>query len=357
MLNLSSILKKYRQKKLQLDSEKKVNEEILEELGMKEEESQKIELSSVIKNDAQNDDVNAKEARIIYDELLAKAKDIYQTNFSYKPGLAKEINSLITKLTSSLSNDQKGFLRIFLHDYPSGQEYLCFHVVNTCVISLIIGISLGYDSTRLSELGTAAFLHDVGIIKYLDLIYKKKILHEEEYAKIKKHPKTSLEILKSAQGEIAQDIIDAIMQEHERLDGSGYPQGLKDKQISELAQIIGLADLYEAMVHQRPYRNKFSPLETVKLILNNKSAFDCRIIKILIEKIGIFPIGVLVRLNTQEIGTVIKENPRLPLRPVVNVFYDAAGKQLKDHKLIDLSVNPMIFIEECMECVGPPQKK
>ena len=182
-------------------------------------------------------------------------------------------------------------------------------------------------------------------------------MHEEEYAKIKKHPKTSLEILKSAQGEIAQDIIDAIMQEHERLDGSGYPQGLKDKQISELAQIIGLADLYEAMVHQRPYRNKFSPLETVKLILNNKSAFDCRIIKILIEKIGIFPIGVLVRLNTQEIGTVIKENPRLPLRPVVNVFYDAAGKQLKDHKLIDLSVNPMIFIEECMECVGPPQKK
>jgi HD-GYP domain-containing protein (c-di-GMP phosphodiesterase class II) len=356
MLNLASILKKYRKKKLQLDSENKVNEEILEEIGMKDEENQKIEIASLIKKDAP-DDESIKEARVIYDELLAKAKQIYHTNFSYKPGLAKEINALIEKLVNHLSSDQKGCLRIFLQDYPPNQEYLCFHVVNTCVISLIIGLTLGYDSPRLLELGTAALLHDVGIIKYLDLIYKKKILHEEEYAKIKKHPSTSVEILKEAQGEIAQDIIDAICQEHERLDGSGYPQGLKDEQISEFAQIIGLADLYEAMVHQRPYRNKFSPLETVKLILNNKNAFDSRIIKVLIEKVGIFPVGVLVRLNTKETGSVVKENPRLPLRPVVNIFFDPAGKQLKEPKRIDLSAYPMIFIEECIECVGPPHKK
>ncbi len=356
MLNLSSILKKYRQKKLQLDSEKRVNDEILEEVVINDEQEQKIEISTIIKKEPREDD-NLKEAQEVYDALLAKAKEIYRTNFSYKPGLAKEINVLVKKLIDYLSGGNKGWLRIFLQDYPADQEYLCFHVVNTCLISLIIGLSLGYDPARLLELGTAAFLHDVGIIKYLELIYKKKILHEEEYAKIKKHPRTSLEILKDAQGEIAQDIIDAIGQEHERLDGSGYPQGLKDKQISELAQIIGLADLYEAMVHQRPYRNKFSPLETVKLILNNKSAFDCRIIKILIEKIGIFPVGVSVRLNTKETGSVIKENPRLPLRPVVNIFFDGAGKQLKDPKQIDLSANPMIFIEACMECVAPPHKQ
>jgi len=357
MLNLSSILKKYRQKKLQSDSENKVNEEILEEIGLKDEEKQRIEISTLIKKELQQDDDKIKEAQLIYDELIAKAGEIYQTNFSYKPGLAKEINALIEKLVNYLSGGQKGCLRIFLQDYPPNQEYLCFHVVNTCIISLIIGLSLGFEPIRLLELGTAAFLHDLGIIKYLDLIYKKKILHEEEYAKIKKHPHTGLEILKDAQGEIAQDIIDAIGQEHERLDGSGYPQGLKDKQISEYAQIIGLADLYEAMVHQRPYRNKFSSLETVKLILNNKSAFDCQIIKILIEKVGIFPVGISVRLNTKETGSVIKENSRLPLRPVVNVLFDAAGKQLKEPKRIDLSVNPMIFIEECIECAGLPPKK
>jgi HD-GYP domain-containing protein (c-di-GMP phosphodiesterase class II) len=356
MLNLSAILKKYRQKKLQLDSGNSVNDEILEETGIENRENQKVEISSVMKNDLRDDD-NAKKAQIIYDEFFAKAKEIYHANFSYKPGLGKEINALIDKLANRLAGDQKGLLRIFLQDYPPNQEYLCFHVVNTCVISAIIGLSLGYDSSRLLELGTAALLHDVGIIKYLELIYKKKILREEEYAKIKKHPHTSLEILKDAQGEIAQDIIDAIGQEHERLDGSGYPQGLKDKQISELAQIIGLADFYEAMLHRRPYRNKFSSLETVKLILNNKSAFDCRIIKILIEKVGIFPIGVLVRLNTKETGAVLRENPRLPLRPVVNIFFDAAGKQLKEPKQVDLSVNPMIFIEECLECAGPPHKQ
>jgi HD-GYP domain-containing protein (c-di-GMP phosphodiesterase class II) len=356
VLNLSSILKKYRQKKLQLDSENKVNEEILEEIGLKDGQEQKIEISSVIRKDIQEED-NSKEAQLIYNALTAKARDIYQANFSYKPGLAKDINSLIDKLINHLSAGHNGLLKIVLQDYPPEQEYLSFHVANTCIICLTIGLSLGYDSARLLDLGTAAFLHDLGIIKYLDLIYKKKILHEEEYAKVKKHPKASLEILKDAQGEIAQDILDAISQEHERLDGSGYPQGLKDAQISEFAQIIGLADLYEAMVHQRPYRNKFSPLETVKLILNNKSAFDCRIIKALIEKIGIFPVGVLVRLNTKEIGSVVKENARLPLRPVVNVFFDAAGKELKEPKRIDLSANPMISIAECMECVGPSQKK
>jgi HD-GYP domain-containing protein (c-di-GMP phosphodiesterase class II) len=356
MLNLSSILKKYKQRKLQLDSENRVNDEILEEIGLGDEENKKVKISSLINKGLQDND-SVKEAQIIYDELLTRAGEIYHANFSYKPGLGKDINSLIDKLINHLSAGQKGLLRIVMQNYPNNQEYLSFHIVNTSVISLIIGSSLGYDSSRLLELGTAAFLHDLGIIKYLDLIYKKKILHEEEYAKIKKHPHTSLEILKDAQGEIAQDIIDAIGQEHERLDGSGYPQGLKDKQVSELAQIIGLADLYEAMVHHRPYRNKFSPVETVKLILNNKSAFDSRIIKILIEKIGIFPIGVLVRLNTKETGSVVRENPRLPLRPVVNVSFDAAGKELPEPKQIDLSVNPMIFIEECLECVGPPHKQ
>lgn len=356
MLNLSSILKKYRQKKSQLDSEDKGGDKILEEVEPNNQIGEKVAISSIIKREVQDDD-NAKESQIIYDELVAKAKKIYHISFSYKPGLGKEISTLIEKLVKHLNAEQKGLLRIFLKDYPANQEYLCFHVANTCVISLVIGLSLNYDSHRLLDLGTAALLHDVGIIKYLDLIYKKKILHEEEYAKIKKHPKASLEILKDAQGEIAQDIIDAIGQEHERLDGSGYPQGLKDTQISELAQIIGLADLYEAMVHQRPYRNKFSPLETVKLILDNKSAFDCRIIKILIEKVGIFPLGVMVRLNTKEIGSVIKENNHLPLRPVVNVIFDAAGNELKETRQIDLSASPMIFIEQCMECVGPANKK
>jgi HD-GYP domain-containing protein (c-di-GMP phosphodiesterase class II) len=355
MLNLSSILKKYRQEKKRPASKNTEDEETLGLAEVTNKEDSSIKLSPVIKSELLEDDT--KEAKLLYDELVSEAKNIYHKNFSYKPGLVKEINLLVNKLINHLSGDQRGLLRIFMQDYPPNQEYICFHVVNSCVISLTIGLSLGYDSARLLELATAAFLHDVGIIKYLDLIYKKKILHEEEYAKVKKHPNTSLEILRDAQKEISQDIIDAIGQEHERLDGSGYPKGLKDQQVSEFAKIIGLADLYEAMVHQRPYRNKFTPLETMKLILNNKSAFDCRIIKILIEKIGIFPVGVLVRLNTKEIGSVVKENPRLPLRPIVNIFMDAAGKELKQPKQIDLSANPMIFIEECLECVEKTAKK
>ncbi len=349
MLNLSSILKKYKQKKSQTDQ---VLLDDREESKAAQDQEQKIQISSLINKDS-NQDNNLKEVEAIYEELVNKAGQIYRDNFSYKRGLAKEINASIDKLIKYLSGEKSGWLPIFLQDYPANKEYLCYHVVNTCLLSIVIGLALRYETVRLAELGSAAFLHDIGIIKYLDLIFKKKILHEEEYAKIKKHPKIGMEILRDSQGEISKDIVDAIAQEHERLDGSGYPAGLKDKQISEYAQIIGLSDLYESMVHKRPYRSKFSSLQTVKLLLNNKKAFDCRLIKALIEKIGIFPVGVLVRLNTKETGSVVRENPRLPLRPIINVLFDGSNKQLREPKQIDLAVNPMIFIEECMECAGP----
>jgi HD-GYP domain-containing protein (c-di-GMP phosphodiesterase class II) len=307
----------------------------------------KIEISSIV---AKEHFVNNRDALKLYEELLSEARNVYAVNLTYEAGLALKLNTLVTKIVDYLNSDNnKELLRLCLVDYPGAYDYLYCHAANTCIISVEIGVGLVYEKGRLIELGTAAFIHDIGIIQYLNIINKQAILTKEEFGKVKQHPKAGVEVLNKMGKEFSLDVRNAVIQEHERMDGSGYPAGLKGGEISEYAQIIGLVDVYEAMLHQRPYRSNYTPLETIKTILNDKGAFNSQTIKVLIERIGIFPIGISVRLNTKEVGVVIKENIRLPLRPVVNITYDAYGKELKQPKQIDLAENSMVCIEDCIK--------
>jgi hypothetical protein len=192
-------------------------------------------------------------------------------------------------------------------------------------------------------------LHDIGSVDYLDIINKAAKLSEQDYNKVKEHPKVGLNVLNEFWKDPPAAVSEVVSQEHERLDGSGYPRGIKGKDISEFAQIVALVDIYEAMIHQRPYRNKHTPSETVNTILTNKNAFGYRVIKVLIERMGIFPVGFMVRLNNKEIGLVVKENPKSPLRPVVDIIFTPDNKKLEKPKQIDLARNPVICIEECLE--------
>jgi HD-GYP domain-containing protein (c-di-GMP phosphodiesterase class II) len=127
---------------------------------------------------------------------------------------------------------------------------------------------------------------------------------------------------------------------------------LKGSQIAEQAQVVGLIDVYEALTHQRPYLNKHK-IEAIKSILGMKNAFDSKLVKVLIERVGIFPVGVFVRLSTKEIGIVVENNPKLPFRPIINIMFDTEGRRLKDPKVVNLADNSVIFIEECAETPPP----
>jgi HD-GYP domain-containing protein (c-di-GMP phosphodiesterase class II) len=345
MFNISDILKKYKETK---------NKTQPQEQEKKEAEAQKesriednINISSFIGQEAAT--VNNTKAKEIYDEALLKAKEIYRPDLEEKLNFNLNLNTLIEKIVNSTNTGNKELLKLCLVDYSNFEDYLYGHVVNVCIISVDLGLGLGFEPSRLNELGTAGFLHDIGEIKYLDLIDKTSRLTEDEYRRVKEHPQKSVDILSRFSKELSIKIIDAVRQEHERIDGSGYPYGLKDEQINEYAKIIGLVDVYEAMMHQRTYRSKYTSLETIKNILNNKTAFEGRLIKILIERIGIFPAGTFVRLNTREIASVIKDNPKSPLRPVVNIIIDASGKKSDEPKQVDLAKNSVIYIEECLK--------
>ena len=293
--------------------------------------------------------INIEVSLELYNQILSIVKKTYRQDIDYSPDFAPAVNNLVEKTIDLLSTENNGLVRLALAEYPDIKEYLYHHAVNVYIISLDLGLGLNLDHKVLLELGGAALLHDMGLIKYMDIINRPELLSDEQYNVVRAHTNDSMEMFKKIGKDLSINIGMALLQEHERIDGSGYPAGLKGANILEISQIVGLADCYEAMTHSRPYRKKRTPLETIKAILINKSMFESRILKVLIERIGIFPVGMLVRLNTKEIALVLEGNSRIPLRPIVRIICDINGRELKEHKQVDLAENSVIYIEDCLE--------
>ncbi|MDD5237057.1 MAG: HD domain-containing protein, partial [Candidatus Omnitrophica bacterium] len=250
-----------------------------------------------------------------------------------------------------LLEDNSGLLKLAMDAVRSGADrlYLYEHAVNTCILSLVIGSARGYEKEELMDLGLAAFLHDLGMIKYYHLAVQPRRLTGEERDIIQNHSRIGADILERAGKGLPEVVSQVAHQHHERNDGSGYPRGLNRGIISQYAAIIGIADAYEAMTHRRPYREEYTPFEAVQSILANKNYFEYKLIKILIEKIGIFPIGTFVELNNHSIGRVLKINHQVPLRPVVEVIVDGSGKRLDRPLVLDLANDPNKHIKRAVK--------
>ncbi len=283
----------------------------------------------------------------VYKEAVSWAEQIMAPFIVEGEKLIKQANNLVEKNIDLLRKDADLLLRLFFQDYSVGKGYLYQHPVNVCILSLKMGLELNYNYTQLKQLGLAALLHDIGSAKFDELISQPRRLNSNEYNEIKNHPILSQDILKKFAQELNFEIFDVIRQEHERIDGSGYPYGLKGDEICADAKLIGLADVYEALLHSRPHRPKFGCLETIKMILSEKNVFEQKLIKCLINNLGIFPVGTLVKLNTKEIGIVITQTPQMPLRPVIDITHNSNEKKLEAPKRVDLAGNFAIYIKDC----------
>ncbi|MCK4784160.1 MAG: HD domain-containing protein, partial [Desulfobacteraceae bacterium] len=258
---------------------------------------------------------------------------------------AKRITIQAETIIEQLRLGNEKLPELALTQESKDENYLYCHSVNVCIYSIVMGLGLGYDKLKLTELGISALLHDIGMTEYLHLANHSRKLTSGEFKEIKKHPLKGTEILESVKN-LKKAALYAVHQGHERENGTGYPRGLKKDSINEYAGIISIVDTFEAMTHPRAHRNEFLPIEALQKILNDKKAFKRKLIKMLIERIGIFPIGSFVELNTREVCRVIKLNHEVPLRPVVKIIYDAAGEEPEQAKIIDLTAQPNVFIKK-----------
>lgn len=271
-------------------------------------------------------------------EILTNADDL-------KPINLVQVEHWIGDIVDCLISADAGLLRLF-YEYTS-ENYLYSHMVNTTIMSGEVGLGLGYNKSQLNELGLASFLHDMGMIKVEKLAIQTRRLSEEEYNEIKNHPLYGADILSKIK-DIAEPVIYVAKEEHERMNGTGYPNGLKDTEISEYARIVAIVDVYEALTHNRPYRKKTLPHEAMKELIASHPLFDSAILKVLINKLGVYPVSSWVELNSNEIGKVMINNNEFPLRPVVDILFDATGNRLKGPRVINLAKQFNLFIKKSL---------
>jgi len=289
--------------------------------------------------------LDPEESKRIYQRALEIIKEILDKR---EPGTTppdlKEADEIVKIITERIVLGDKELIALVVG--YSKDNYLYAHLVNVCILSLDIGLGLSYNKSKLNELGMAAFLHDIGMTEVMDIAQQPRRLNEHEFEGIKKHPIYGSDML-SAIKNIQEAVIQVAKQEHERITGTGYPEGLKDEQIHEYAKIVAIIDVYEALTHPRSYRDAIPPHEAIKELLNMNTArlFETRILKLFINRIGIYPVGCWVELNTGEIGKVISSNEDSPLRPKVNIVFSPEKKKLPQMKLMNLSQHTNVYIK------------
>lgn len=306
-----------------------------------EEKYRQMQIAKTMK-ELQPDEERSKDA---YARGIQLIRELLNNITEKKPVVTKPIKDLLAQIINYFILGDKTLFTLFHNDYAP-EDYLCYHIMNTTIMSLAIGLRLEYNKSRLNELGLAAFLHDIGMSGLEDIYLKHRSLSEDEYNKIKKHPGYGAEFLSQMKDDISQAVIDAVKEEHERINGKGYPAGRKDGEISEYARIIGTIDVYEALTHSRVYRKQIPPHEAIKEMISwCGSLFETRIFKLLIDQIGAYPIGSYAQLNSDEIVKVVAMNDDFPLRPVVKIIFDANKNRLEEPRLINLAKEFNLYIK------------
>jgi HD-GYP domain-containing protein (c-di-GMP phosphodiesterase class II) len=228
-------------------------------------------------------------------------------------------------------------------------DYLINNAVNVAVVGVKIAEALGYESAKLEQVALAGLLHDLGMFLLPDaLLYKVGTLTDEELQHVREHPQHGARLFKEM-GEAYPWVGKVILQEHERRDGSGYPHQLVGDHIDEMAFVIGLADVFDAMMSTRPYRRGLSPHRAIyTLLANGKTVFPYHVLKALLDQLSIYPLGTTVRLNTGETGVVSQLNRQYPLRPILQVSQQTASAHASASKTVDLRAETSLHIVEAV---------
>ena len=209
----------------------------------------------------------------------------------------------------------------------SRQQDTVRHSLNVCILSLLFGRHLGLNEKQLSDLGYAALLHDVGEIKVSQEILDKhnRGLTPEEKKEMEKHSQYGAEILLSTP-DIPGIAIEVARSHHERVNGKGYPKGLKETEINYFARLVSIVDVYEIVTNHPGAKVHVSCSDALKSIyMMRGSFFDRELVEEFIKCLGIYPVGSVVELNNGEIAIVISTKPGRHLLPTIMIVKNSQG--------------------------------
>jgi HD-GYP domain-containing protein (c-di-GMP phosphodiesterase class II) len=268
---------------------------------------------------------------VLYRSLIAEQK-LPQAQRSF---LVKKIARTIQSLVDVCLEDDHTFLGVSA--VKSGEAYAAHHAANVAILSIALGEKLGLSKVELADLGMGAVFHDVGLRDCpAEVMMKPEPLDPQDRSVIEQHPLRSVEYL-LGQRSFSKSVLSQMVvafEHHRNFDNSGYPYGSRRPDL--FSRIVTIADVYDALTTQRPWRNAFMPDEALGMMSRDSGKrFDPTLMKVFVNTLGLYPVGTLVRLDSGDLGVVVYgggEGERLS-RPIISLL----GRDGKPSGTVDLA--------------------
>jgi HD-GYP domain-containing protein (c-di-GMP phosphodiesterase class II) len=268
---------------------------------------------------AAGDRENLSKVSVFYDQFLKYVETVFNRYVTKNEILIKELSDRVKTLCDVILENKRYILRIVSRATPSS-NYLVNHSVRSTVLAVVLGGQLKLPPHRLIELGVAALVHEIGMVRLPPQLYMAgRQLTDTERKSITAHPILGYNILKDKQFPLS--ICLAALEHHERMNGTGYPRALGGDKISLYARVIAVACSYDAVTSSRPYREaREGYAGMVDILKNDGKQYDDLVIKALVYSLSLYPIGSYVLLTNAKIGQVIDVNTDNPRYPVVLIL-------------------------------------
>ncbi len=258
----------------------------------------------------------------------------------------RETGEVVEQLISEVAKNHDAIMNLIA--VKSFDDYTFSHNINVATLSVMIGQEMNLPVPMLRVLGLGAILHDIGKLRISATILNKiGTLTDEEILQVRRHPEIGYKLLEPSKTIDERSRL-IVLQHHEKFRGLGYPKGERGSGISLLARIVAIADVYDALTTDRPFRPAMLPYQSTRFLLAGvDSHFDPEILQVFIRKMSIFPPGSLVLLNDGTRAAVLRTNSGALLRPVVKRIRKAENGNAGWEPELDLLLEKNLFI------VGP----
>ncbi len=283
-----------------------------------------------------------------FEHELPRAREVYHQARDYINSIFHEIRIartipieqarlLAEHMLESIANNENAMVWLTL--LKKKDEYTTYHSINVCVLSMLFGRQLGLTEGELRLLGFGALLHDIGKMRVpLEVLNKTSRLEPTEIELMRQHPTLGHTMLAEAEG-IPEQVKEIVYSHHERVDGSGYPQGLKEEQLGLLPMIVSIVDVYDAMTSDRAYHQRISPHEALNVMYGWAAThFPEKLMAAFIRCLGIYPVGSIVELSSGEVGVVLTVNREHHLMPSLLLVLNRDKQPYDIPKMLNLEL-------------------
>ncbi|MET1115449.1 MAG: HD-GYP domain-containing protein [Comamonas sp.] len=216
-------------------------------------------------------------------------------------------------------------------------QYTYLHCLAVCALMAALARRLGLDDHSVRKAALAGLLHDLGKAAISqDILLKPGPLDDYEFALMRTHSAKGWQMLQVM--DIDPAVRDACLYHHERIDGSGYPHQLAGESIPLLARMTAICDVYDAVTSDRPYKQGWPPAEAIRRMAQwSRTHLDHKLFQAFVQTVGIYPVGSLVRLQSQRLAVVVEASDVSLLAPRVKVFYAIKTQQRIAPHVLDLA--------------------